>query len=233
MAWNRQTPITPTSKPVLVIGIPQEERLNAVWSTYMLNPLMNTHLDWCDKIPKLARGFPQNLAREQIAEDALKDPKVTHILWVDSDNCCVVQQDGQWKMFDPNAALKMLYDCNVPIVSGLYRAKQPQGFNNAMWMKPANLPQGQTGFVSVEQWTGNFLTVDVVGFGFCLEKREVFEKMKKPWFPWDTPAPSEDFRHCMKAKEIGYDVNVFTEVKLSHIGALNVMPDGSIKTLEL
>lgn len=232
MAWNEkysaaQRPITPIigSKPRIAIGIPHEEKATFWWFMRMFAPLIYAPLDWADKVPQMVRGVPLPVSRDQIVELSLKDPAVTHILWVDTDNISV-------KPENPNVALQMLHQCNQPIVSGLYRAKQAAGFNYAMWMK-ANLPNNELGFTPIEKWTGNWLQVDVIGMGFCLVKREVYERIPSPWHPWPTATPSEDFRFCLKAKEYGYNVNVFTEVQLRHLGTLSVEPDGNVKVLEM
>jgi hypothetical protein len=230
MVWNRQSPIF--SKAKIIIGIPHTEMVTMMWATRVLGPLLYLPTHWCEKIPQMARGIPQSVARDQIVDIALKDPEVTHIFWVDSDNVPVKQnKDGVWEPMDPNLALSMLYQVNQPIVSGLYRAKQKEGFNYAAWMD-AKIPD-RKGFVPVQSYTGNYFKVDVAGMGCCLVKREVYEKVPRPWHPWPEPAPSEDFNFFMAAKKYGYDVNVFADVQLSHIGTLNVMPDGVVRVLEI
>jgi hypothetical protein len=228
MVWNRQVgqPQYQSTKPIKVaIGIPYTVDVTMFFALRTLGPLIYGALPGVEKIHKMVRGVPQSVARDQIAELALQDPAVTHILWVDTDSICESPND-------PNEALKMLLQMDAPIASGLYRAKQQQGFDYAMWMN-ANLPGNQTGFVAVSSWSGNWIQVDTIGFGFVLTKREVFEKLPKPWFPWPTPAPSEDFNFCIAAKKYGYAINVLTDVKIMHLGDLAVHTDGRITTLEV
>jgi hypothetical protein len=206
------------------------ENVTMLWSLNMMVPLFFGATNWCEKIYKLTRGIPQNLARDQLVELALQDKKVTHILFVDSDNVCNLPKD-------PNAALKALYDINQPIVSGLYRAKQAEGFHYAAWVDMHKLdpkmPADKNGFTPIQAHTGSFFTVDVIGMGFCLVKREVYETMKKPWHRWDTPSPSEDFNFCLDAKKQGFLTWINSAVTLDHIGQLNVHPDGTISTLDV
>jgi hypothetical protein len=173
----------------------------------------------------MARGVPQSVARDQIVEMALADKNITHIMLVDTDNCTEEPEN-------PNDAMQALYQLNLPIVSGLYRAKQKEGFNYAAWVD-AHLPEGKLGYTSIQSFTGNLFEVDTVGMGFCLVKREVYEKMPKPWYPWPTATPSEDFNFCINAKKAGFPINVFAAVKLSHIGQLNVHIDGKVTVLDL
>jgi hypothetical protein len=228
MVWNRQQGQVLTSqvKPIRVcIGIPYTTDVTMYFAIKTLGPLLFTPVPGIEKTNKMVRGVPQSVARDQIAELALQDPATTHILWVDTDSICESPAD-------PNEALKVLLQMNAPIASGLYRAKQAHGFNYAMWMS-ANLPNNEVGFVNIDAWNGNWIQVDTIGFGFVLTKREVFETIPKPWFPWPTPAPSEDFNFCIAARKHGYKINVMTDVKITHLGDLAVHTDGTITTLEV
>ena len=66
------------------------------------------------------------------------------------------------------------------------------------------------------------LDVEAVGFGCCLVRRDVFEKVGNPWFTYHSSLDlnkllSEDVDFCMKAKQQGYQVVVDTGLKLGHI----------------
>ena len=228
MVWNSQVPAT--NKPLVAIGIPHTETITMLWAYRMLGPLLFIPVPFCDKIPQMSRGIPQSVARDQIVSLALADPKTTHILWVDTDNVCWKDPQGK-SPSDPNEALNMLLQVNQPIVSGLYRAKQAEGFNYAAWVD-AKIPD-KPGYTPIQGFQGNFFQVDTIGMGFCLVKREVYEKIPAPWYPWPTVSPSEDFNFCIKARAAGYAINLFTDVKLTHIGSLDVKPDGRVTTLEL
>ena len=160
--------------------------------------------------------------RNMLAKEALKDPKVTHLMWLDSD---IVFEEPP----DVNEAILRLMRCDAPIASGIYRARQRQGFTYAMWLKH---PEG---FIAVDKWSGNWIHVDVVGLGCCLCKREVFERVPEPWFWWGPgESPSEDFNFCLKAAEHGYKVNVLTDVRASHIsGGLKILSNGNVVTLDV
>lgn len=177
-----------------------------------------------DKTYQLARGILNiDTERNELAKNALKDPAVTHLLWVDTDSICECPQD-------PNQSLRLLLACNAPIVSGLYRAKKAKGnYPYAMWMRN---PHGE-GYLAIGEWTGNFIRADAVGFGFCLVRREVFERVPPPWFSWRDRAPSEDFYFCREAIKQGYEIKVFTDVKLSHEGTFKVLTDGRMHVLDV
>ena len=160
------------------------------------------------------------MQRNGLVEKAL-DWGCTHVLLLDSDN--VVETPA-----DPNEALRYLLERNEAIVSGLYRAKKQEGFPYCMWKEH---PTDENLMIAIESFTGNWIQPDLIGIGFCLIKREVFEKVPKPWFKWDEPTPSEDFYFIKKARKAGYVVNVFTEVRVAHIGTLVVETEGNVRTL--
>ncbi|MCJ7634201.1 hypothetical protein MUP77_17660 [Candidatus Bathyarchaeota archaeon] len=223
MAWNvvQQTPSP--SIPYVAICCPYFSSVSMEWVLKTLGPLLWIPQPDFVKIPKLARGI-QNLdtLRNELVKAALADKAVTHILFLDSD---IVAESPT----DINQSLRMLLQCNVPCASGLYRAKQLGGFNYAMWMRN---PTGGIGYLPIAQWTGNWLPVSVIGFGFVLLKRECFERVPYPWFEWGEPSPSEDFVYSEKLNKVGIEIRVFTEVKLSHIGTLKVHTEGKVTVLD-
>lgn len=139
---------------------------------------------------------------------------------------------------DPNIALNQLYQAinkdpnskDGKIVSGLYRAKQKHGFTYAAWTKyQGNQENQETGFIAIQEWTGNWIKIDVAGLGCCLIDITVFKNIQRPWFKWDLQGEmSEDFYFFQLATRFGYNTHLFSDVKLSHLGELKVRADGSI-----
>ncbi len=216
MAWEHEA----TKKPKIALLLPHLGSLPAEFIENCWGPLRWVPLDWCDKIPLMCRVPSLPLARNILAQQAL-DAGATHLLWVDSDAVCESPHD-------PNEALRLLYQCNYPISACLYRSKQKIGFNYAAWKK---VPGGYT---PISQFSGNWFPVDVTGMHFVLIKREVFEKVQKPWFHWEEDdGPSEDFFFYERTKEAGYEVRIFSEVRLSHLGDLKLLSDGSVTTRDV
>lgn len=209
-------------KPVICICIPHLGTVSFEWAEYTYGPLRFIPQPDFAKTTKLSRGL-HNLAVERnlLVQNAMEDKTVSHILFLDIDNICESPQD-------PNQALRTLLQCDVPIVSGLYRAKKRKGYYPyCMYAKDPQKRKvkGVEGYIPIPKWTGNFISVDAMGLGFCLIRREVFERVPFPWFVWDQPAPSEDFFFCQKAIEYGFDIKVFTDVKLSHAGMMKIKID--------
>lgn len=59
--------------------------------------------------------------------------------------------------------------------------------------------------------------VDAIGFGAVLMKRNIFERVPKPWFTIDANA-GEDIAFCVKAKEHGVRIFCDGRYTLGHIG---------------
>jgi len=210
-------------KPNVCLLVPHYGFVSLEWVDSTYAPFRWTSNPMFNKSLKMARGI-QNLDTERnvLVQYALEEKDVTHMLFLDTD--CIME-----KPTDINQAIAMLLQCKVPIVSGLYRAKKKEDFPYAMWITN---PAGP-GYLPVESYTGNWLNVDVIGFGFVLLERQVFEKVPQPWFTWGEPQPSEDFAFCEKAKKHGFDIRVYTDVKLSHSGTLKVLSDGKVVSLSV
>jgi hypothetical protein len=231
MAWNEVAqPILGTNpvqnqtasygKPHVKCCIPHFGNVSLEWARTVLTPLEVFAQPDFDKSVLFMRGILNlDVERNMLVKEALKDPLTTHILFVDSD--MIPEQDI-------NQSIRMLLQCNNSVASGLYRAKQKEGFNYAMWMRN---PTGGIGYIPIQEWTGNWIRTDVIGFGFVLLRRECFERISYPWFEWGEPSPSEDFVYSEKLNKAGYQIRVLTSVKFSHVGQLKVTSDGKIGTL--
>jgi hypothetical protein len=220
MAWEHLQPQHAQTKPRIAICLPHTGSLPAEFAEKIWGPLRWVPLDWCDKIPLFCRVPSLPLARNILTKQAL-EAGATHLFWIDSDHVFE-------KPDDPNEALRLLYLCDAPIACGLYRAKQKVGFNYAAWLKV------EGGYTPIKEFTGNWFRVDVTGLGCALIRAEVFKVVKEPWFHWEDPeAVSEDFAFYERCREAGLEVKIFTEVRLSHLGDLKVLSDGSVTTRDV
>lgn len=214
MAWDFEAP---SGKPKVCVAIPHTGLFPAEWVEKMYVPLKLADPS-IDKIFRLSRGSPLPAARTLMVREALKE-NCTHVFFVDSD---VITEEN------PNVVLRALLECDVPIVSGLYRVKKKEGYTWGMWKKVKG------GYVPVAQWTGNWIKVDAIPLGLCLIKTEVFRRIPEPWFYWEDPEGlSEDFYFSELAKKYGYELYVFTDIRAHHIGMFKVKADGSVSTLEV
>jgi len=289
MAWNlvpndapdSQTVVLPLSGANVKIGIlmPHTGNLSTEFVESMWSPLKAIGLDWCDKQFFMSRAPSLPLARNLLLEKASQSD-CDYLLWMDSD---MVPENP----IDPNEALKTMYGLcqQKPIVTGLYRAKQQHGFGWAIWIHrdgfvcnkcskafdgvtdgkcPDEKCDGEiiwkSGYIHVDNWTGNWFQVDVAGMGWCMMTKEVidavygeyvkecdildnfkggypgnknFLSVKTP-FHWDISGEiSEDFYMLTRARMLGYEIWCFADIKLSHLGTLVVGTDGKFRTLNI
>jgi len=224
MAWGEGEKPKNTI-PCVAICVPHWSSVSMEWVESTWGPLRYIPQPDFAKTPRLSRGILNlDTHRNELVKSALSDKAVTHILFLDSD---VIAESPS----DINEAVRMLLSCNAPIASGLYRAKKQKGqYPYAMWMKNP----GGVGYLSIESWSGNWLKVAVIGFGFVLIKREVFETVPPPWFTWKEVAPSEDFYACELFARYGFETRVLTVVQLSHLGGFKVLcKDGKVNTQDV
>jgi len=158
--------------------------------------------------------------REKLAEEAL-EWGADAILYIDSD------------MRFPADALNVLLSRDVPIIGVNATTRREPVVPTAMNLhldkmkQEGNVRQVWTkiesrGKVGIEQ-------VTAVGFGVTLIRKEVFEKIPKPWFDviWTDHGNviGEDVAFCVKAME--QDIPVFVDHDLSlHIGHIGTKTFG-------
>lgn len=126
----------------------------------------------------------------------------THLLFWDSDTIGI-----------PGAIEKLL-KANKPVIGATVYKKGGDhvpcfGFwvpERQIYRTPLPFPYNQ------------IMPVDMVGTGFMLIAREVFEKVPPPWFQcYDKGNAQEDIYFCLKAKKFGFQVYVDTGLNLGHI----------------
>jgi hypothetical protein len=217
-------PGAPVTKSVAVL-IPHTGEVSSEWALMMREfPLpMGSQLF-------MSRGMPIDVTRESMVNAAMS-AGFEWLFFIDSD------------VILPKDALQKLLQDNLPIVSGLYKAKKPNGFFWAAWMQGKD-PSGADAFVPVDKWQGHLFEVDVIGTGCMLIHRKVIEEIKKkrpdlPLFFWTKERPdvvmdkfnipmplmktvSEDFWFCMLARSCGFQIVADGDVKCGHISMVKV-----------
>ena len=144
-------------------------------------------------------------ARNKLVEKAFEDITCTHLFMVDDD-----------MTFQPDALIRLV-DRNVDIV-GCLAFKRVPGYAPCVYKKK----EGTNDHFAL--LPGKFQEVDAIGTGGILIRREVFDKIKYPWFEtWYSKDGNDthwgvDFDFCLKAKAAGYKIHVDPEVEMGHIG---------------
>ena len=150
-------------------------------------------------------------ARNALVEGAIGD----YILFLDDDT------------IPPINVITKLLSHKKDIVSALYFAKQEPHFPQIFLENKEH--KGR--FDSIGEYAKDkLIEVDACGAGCLLIKREVFKKLKKPYFQFtprgeDTPRIGEDFYFCKKAKEVGYKIYCDTSIICGHLGTKIITSD--------
>jgi hypothetical protein len=209
----------PPNQKKLAVLIPHQGEVSSEWCLMF----RETPLPQGSQI-FMSRGMPIDVTRESMVNTALA-AGFEWIFFLDSD------------VILPKDVFQKLFSHNLQLVCGLYKAKKPNGFFWAAWMKGKD-NTGKDAFVPVASWTCRLFEVDVIGTGCMLVHRSVFEEIRKktdlPFFMWSKernptlldkmgiPNPmmrevSEDFWFCMLARHCGFKIVVDGEVKCGHI----------------
>lgn len=138
------------------------------------------------------------------------------MLWVDSDMV--------WRWDD----VVKLVEADVPIVSGVCMISQYK-CNAAVFRMDGD--DEVLGYFNghrldeMQRQPNGLILADLVGFGFILFKKGVFESLERPWFRQGkivTPykkrelMASEDMMFTNRCREAGYPIYVHPEVKVGH-----------------
>jgi len=193
---------------MIVIGIPVDKNhtCDVRTAAYCSAEAMRPGVQWGYVASREA-----GVGRSTFAYYALKDPKVTHLYFMDSD------------VVPPENTLKRLYDYDLPIVAGLYpmRVNEEDTWSfkgdserkayGGWWPRSVPLPDGLT-------------EADAIGGSTLLVKREVFEKLERPWFKIVYKAienghaydEGEDEYFSRIARQAGYKIMVDPAIICKH-----------------
>jgi hypothetical protein len=148
-------------------------------------------------------------ARDDLVRSGLKEVSpfsgkpFTHFLWLDSDH-----------IFKPDLCCQLARH-NMDVVSALYYHRKGVPSPVAFTRNEKD-PTGYKHFTLLEIpfW---LVEVDAVGFGACLIKREVFERIPEPWF-CITSESGEDIAFARKARMHGIKMHLDGQYTIGHIG---------------
>lgn len=117
-------------------------------------------------------------------------------------------------LFPPNALVKLLGHQEA-IVGGLYFARQ------APYLPIAYRHVENNQWIAVTQYQAGLQEVDAIGTGCLLIRRDVLEKMQRPWFEF-SDRMGEDMFFCDQAKKLGYHILLDGDVKCRHLTVIDV-----------
>ena len=146
-------------------------------------------------------------AREELAKqakdmvDEFTGEQYTHILWLDDDHA-----------FNPDLLCYLARNSDKDVVSALYYGRDKP--LPVVYVKDKN-PDKYTHYPLI--WPPTTLCeVDAIGFGACLMRRDVLDRVPRPWFRFENCG--EDIYFCVNAKEHGVKIWLDGTYQLGHIG---------------
>jgi len=192
----------------IAICVPVKEKVPTEFLGSFFN-LIFTNMKKYELIVSFSELSPIQLARNDLVERALKH-NPDYIFFIDSD------------MILPENILDDLINMDKDIASALYFMRSPP-------YKPiAKIMKDDLFYIINTIPLNQIIEVDAVGFGCCLIKKEVFEKIKqkeKKIFDVKeqtvnnkTQLLGEDTFFCLKAKESGFKIFLNTGLICKHIG---------------
>jgi predicted peroxiredoxin len=140
----------------------------------------------------------------------------THLLILDDDHehpQDIIQRLARWVVKDPS----------VQVVGGVnFRRGEP--FDPCAYWLDEEDDKFFTHTYDQWDWDAGLIEVDRMGAGCVLIAREVFEKLKYPWWAWDYTVSGKDSRNrtpdikfCMDCKDNGVKLYVDTTTTSPHI----------------
>ena len=155
--------------------------------------------------------FPQNRPH-----DYNRNVIVTEFLKTDNDYLLMIDSDVV-----PVSNVLELANFDVGIVSGYVKA-----YKNGETI-PIGMKKVKGGYKVKSPLKVGMNEVDAVGTGCLMVKREVFEKMDKPYFRFQYDengflSNGEDFHFCEKAKQLGYKIYFNGSYPAQHFTLVNI-----------
>lgn len=165
-------------------------------------------------------NFPIEYARNFLTEQFLKNDKNDYLLFADSD-----------AVFPPYAALRLM-ERDLPMVCGIFFKRtfpiiptmgKLCGENVYHFGNMASVIYNrmkdkiiETGAVMFDKKEDDLYEVDGCGMHFTMIRRDVFEKLKPPYFVCTKESAGEDFYFCRKVKEAGFPIYADMSLFVGH-----------------
>jgi len=164
---------------------------------YQLGGTERTVIHW-------ARNDLSRTVKDKINE--YTGQKFTHLLWLDDDH-----------VFNPDLLVYLARHKELDVVSALYfgRAKHLP----VVYVKDDSSDKYK--HFPLIQVPNGLCEVDAIGFGACLMRRDVLDRMPDPWFSFNNAG--EDIYFCVHAKEAGIGIWCDGSYMLGHLGEPTVV----------
>ena len=158
----------------------------------------------------IAKGRPEDYTRNGSVRVCLENRQFTHLFFIDSDT------------EPPLDCIDRLLALDAPLASGIYPLLMPSGLK---WSVSNRGTDGKYRLIDRTPSEEPFMA-DAGGAGCLLIRRDVFDRVKWPWFKWiekqDGSQISEDIYFFKKANFKGLRLKVDPQVICNHYKEVNL-----------
>ena len=151
---------------------------------------------------RVSEGLLPAWSRNYLIDKFLADEQAEYIFFVDSDTGV------------PGDGLIKLVQAKKDIISGLYFGRGLP--NNPIMKKIQKDEYGKDRLLPLVDYPEGIVEVDMLGAGCLLIHKDVFKKLKKPFFFSPSIDFTEDAYFCKEAQAIGFKLYVDTTIKCLH-----------------
>lgn len=165
------------------------------------------------------------MASEGLVVGEMRTQLVEEALAIGCEAVCFLDDDHVF----PDQALNRLIAWDVPVVGALYPVRSGDHHSTALKAKGV----GFRGLDQAERAVDGLVTVDALGMGLTLIRRDVFETLPHPWFRVEHQHGrdvDDGMRFCAAAKSDGITLYVDAGLKIGHLAlvAVTYAEDGSV-----
>ena len=189
----------------ILLGMPHTGRIPSQTVISLLETVEKGYVE-----PLMIGGSLIYTARDSIVQFAV-DKDYDYVLFVDSD------------MVFSKKNLMDLVAHDADICTGLYVTRDGRNKNVAYKeiITRRRFPYRAPKLIEDTATTG-YASVSACGFGFCLIKTSVLKCMAKKFKSLFEPfkGVGEDVAFCIRARSMGYTINIDRNVKLGHVGEI-------------
>ena len=165
------------------------------------------------------------ITTQSILTDLAMETAVEKFLKTDCGWLLFIETD----MSHPADAIERLLRHNLPVVGGVQTWKTkpftPMVYryrNKAFWGVGEDTQQKTGPYQAVDEreLDGRLLQVDGIATGCLLVRRDVFEKIKRPWFSFREG--TQDFYFCRKVLAEGFTIHCDSSVTCGHFTTIQI-----------
>lgn len=152
--------------------------------------------------------MPVHWARQELCRQVKSIQEITHLFWLDDDH-----------IFNADM-LCYLARHDKDVVSAVYYGRVGRHLP-VVYVKDTTADKYK--HFPIVELPETLCEVDAIGFGACLMRRDVLDRMPEPWFTFAPGGVGEDVYFCVHAKQAGIKIWCDGSYTVGHIGEPQVV----------